>query len=119
MNTALLATLLTIGGGAIIAIIGFVGNAIVKRIRGRATEPEMWERVADLTLEVYGDGTPARLGLVKRLDATERRDVVKGYIIRSLVRQWPASHKPRLDPAYLAELDEDTLPLDHPWRVKP
>lgn len=109
--------LFVLGGGVLLAILGWVGTIIAKKVRGRATEPEMWARLDELSLEVYGkDGQP---GLKARLEATERRDVVKGYIIRSLVRQWPAGTIPRLDPGYLSELDEDTLPLDHEWRQHP
>lgn len=109
--------LFVLAGIALTALLGWVGTLIARRVRGRASEPEMWARLDALSIEVYGkDGQP---GLKARLEATERRDVVKGYIIRSLVRQWPAGNIPRLDPGYLSELDEDTLPLDHEWRQYP
>lgn len=109
--------LFVLGTGVVLALLGWVGTIIAKKVRGRATEPEMWRRLDELSLEVYGkDGQP---GLKARLEATERRDVVKGYIIRALVRQWPGDHVPRIDPGYLSELDEDTLPLDHEWRKHP
>lgn len=114
--------LFVLGGIALAAILGWVGSIIVKRVKGRASEPEMWRRLDELSLEVYGgrdkDGHE-QPGLKARLESAERRDVVKAYIIRALVRQWPSEHNPRLDPGYLAELDEDTIPLDHPWRMKP
>lgn len=113
--------LFTFGGVILTAILGWVGTIIAKRIRGqRASEPEMWKRLDELSFIVYGgrdDDGVEQLGLLRRMEITERRDRVKGYIIRSLVRQWPSDHVPRLDPGYLDDLDEDTLPLDHPWRV--
>lgn len=115
--------LFTFGGIILTALLGWVGTIIARRIRGqRASEPEMWKRLDELSFIVYGgrdDEGNEQLGLLRRMEITERRDRVKGYIIRSLVRQWPSDHVPRLDPGYLDDLDEDTLPLDHPWRVKP
>ena len=119
MSEQIQAVLWTGAGLVVVALIGLLGNYFAKRLRGRASEPEMWERIDALTVEIFGNGTPAKPGLIKRLDAAERRDIVKGYIISALVKQWPEEHKPKLDPNYLAELDEDTLPLDHPWRTRP
>ena len=111
--------LFILGGIALTAILGWIGSIIAKRVKARATEPEMWRRLDELSLEVYGgrdkDGKE-QPGLKARLEGAERRDVVKAYIIRQLVRQWPSEEPPKLDPGYLSELDEDTLPLDHPWR---
>lgn len=114
--------LFVLAGIALTAVLGWVGTLIARRVRGRASEPEMWARLDALSFEVYGgrdkDGNE-QPGLKARLESAERRDVVKGYIIRSLVRQWPGDTIPRLDPGYLSELDEDTLPLDHEWRKPP
>lgn len=115
--------LFILGGIALTALLGWVGTVIARRVRGRASEPEMWRRLDELSLEVYGgkdkDGHE-QPGLKVRLERSERRDIVKGYILRALVRQWPTSAPiPRLDPGYLSELDEDILPLDHEWRIRP
>lgn len=113
--------LFVLGGIALAAVLGWIGSIIVKRVKGRASEPEMWRRLDELSLEVYGGRDSEgrqQPGLRDRLETTERQARAAGRVIRDVARQWTGT-PPRLNPADLAELDEDTIPLDHPWRVKP
>lgn len=111
--------LFVLGGIALAAILGWIGNLLVKRFREPTRIETLWERVDSLHKMVYGDEEKKVPGLLERMERSERRDASKGRIIRSLSRQWPSDHRPRLNPDDLAELDEDTMPLDHPWRVRP
>ena len=103
----------------VVAVIGAIANAIVKHLRGRASEPELWKRLDELSVEVYGgrgtDGATV-VGLQARVAKAERVGTASASIIRDLARQW-TGNPPRLNPADIAELDEDTIP-DH-WKVKP
>lgn len=108
-----------LGGIAITAVVGAIATILVKRLREPTRVETLWERVDSLTKMVYGDEEKDEPGLVRRMEKTERRDAAKGRIIRTLARQWPSGHIPRLNPDDLAELDEDTVPTDHPWRIKP
>lgn len=113
--------LFVLGGIALTGILGWVGSIIVKRVKGRASEPEMWARLDALSLEVYGGRDSAgkqQPGLRDRLETTERKASAAGRVIRDIARQWTGA-APRLNPSDLDELDEETIPLDHPWRVKP
>lgn len=108
-----------LGGIALTAILGWVSTILIKKMREPTRIETLWERVDKLTKMVYGDEEKEEPGLVRRMELSERRDAAKGRVIRSLARQWPSGHVPRLNPDDLAELDEDTVPTDHPWRVKP
>lgn len=108
-----------LGGIALTAVLGWVSTVLLKKLREPTRVETLWERVDSLTKMVYGDEEKDEPGLVRRMEKTERRDAAKGRIIRTLARQWPSGHVPRLNPDDLAELDEDTVPTDHPWRVKP
>lgn len=109
--------LFILGGIFLTAVLGWVGTVIAKKMRPRASEPEMWRRLDELSIEVYGDET--RPGLKVRVEVAERKSGAAGRVIRDLARQWPHQHTPRLNPADLDELDEDTIPINHPWRFKP
>jgi len=106
--------------GAIIALIGAAATILVKRVRGRASEPEMWEKIQQLSTTVYGgrdkDGREV-VGLIEQLGDMNRRNAAQARVIRALSRQWPKTHVPRLDPSDIAELEEDTIPAH--WKVKP
>ncbi|MFP7833144.1 hypothetical protein [Marisediminicola sp. LYQ134] len=104
----------------ITGLLGLVGIYFTKKLRPLTSEEALFARLEKLTKEIYGDpDDEKKVGLIVRMEASERRDATKGRIIRQLVRQWPTGDVPRLDPSDLAELDEDTIPLDHPWRIKP
>lgn len=122
MNGEAIGALWTFAGAAVLAVFGWIGNIIVKRVRPRASEPEMWKRLDQLSVEVYGGddehGKPV-MGLRQRVEVSERRFDAAGRVIRDLARQWPSQHVPRLNPADLDLLDERTLELDHPWRTRP
>ena len=110
----------TLGGMIAVAIIGWVSSIVIKRLREPTRIETLWERLDSLTKTVYGDPeTPKSPGLLARMEASERRDMAKGRVIRALARQWPSGHTPHLNPDDLDELDEDTLEYDHPWRAKP
>ncbi|CAN7244128.1 hypothetical protein LJR045_000997 [Microbacterium sp. LjRoot45] len=109
--------LFVLGGIALTAILGWIGSLIVKRFREPTRIETLWQRLDALTKVVYGDEKDP--GLLARMENAERRDASKGRIIRALSRQWPGDHVPRLNPEDLADLDEDTMPMDHPWRAHP
>lgn len=111
--------LFVLAGIVVAAILGWIGNLLVKRFREPTRIETLWDRVDKLHKMVYGDEDANVTGLLERMERSERRDASKGRIIRSLARQWPADHVPRLNPDDLADLDEETMPLDHPWRVRP
>lgn len=110
-------------GTVFLAVIGFIANYLIKRMRNRASEPDMWLQLDKLSVEVYGDGkTP---GLKERLTAAEerarladRKAAAIGRIIVKLAEQWQGP-APKLDPHDLAMLDETILPATHWWREKP
>ncbi len=111
--------LFVLGGIALTAILGWIGSILVKRFREPTRIETLWDRVDKLHKMVYGDEEAKTPGLLERMERSERRDASKGRIIRSLARQWPSEHVPRLNPDELADLDEDTLEMGHPWRVRP
>jgi len=107
-------------GGVGMVVLGWVGSIIVKKFREPTRIETMWERLDSLTKTLHGDPNDANApGVLVRLEKSESRNKTMGHIIASLVRQWPADHVPHLNPDWLADLDEDTMPLDHPWRVRP
>lgn len=110
--------LFVLGGIALAAILGMVGNVLVKRFREPTRIESLWERLDTQDTKIAVQGTKIE-ALEVRADAAERRDLSKGRIIRALARQWPEDHTPRLPPDDLAELDEDTVPSDHKWRAHP
>ena len=109
--------LIVVGSTVILAILGWIVSIILKRMREPTRIESLWTRVDELTKEIWGDPEKDTPGLKARVERAERRDAVKGKIIRSLSRQWPEVHTPRLDPDLLAELDEGLVP-DH-WLMKP
>lgn len=112
--------LFILGGIVLTGIVGWVGSIIIKRLREPTRIETLWERIDSLTKTIHGvEGDPTKIGLLARMELTERRDLSKGRIIRALARQWPSGNAPHLNPDDLAELDEATLPIDHEWRVKP
>lgn len=122
--------LFTLLGILLVAVLGWVGTIIVRRVRGnRATEPEMWRRLDELSLTVYGgrdkEGHEVP-GLQRELADTRValasvQDIAaaQGRIITAVVKQSPEGFVPRLNPADLEKVDEHTIPSDSPWRVKP
>lgn len=110
--------LFVLGGIVLTGILGLVTGAVVKKLRDPVRYETLWQRVDSLTKMVYGDEEKDEPGLVRRMEATERRDRAKGRVIRDLARQW-RGEAPRLNPSDLDELDEDTLPNNHTWRMKP
>lgn len=127
MNEALVGALYTLAGTVLLAIITLIGNVIVKRLRQRASEPEMWQRLDDLTRIIYGDAEAKDPGLLRRVanaegqaDLADKKARATGHIVRDLARQWPAdAPRPKLNPDDLSQLDAAFLPATHPWRVKP
>lgn len=109
-----------VGGIVLTAMLGWIGTVIVKRIREPMRIETMWTRIDALTTIIHGDPNDvAKPGLVARVDDAERKAGAAGRVIRDLARQWPEQHSPRLNPYDLAELDEDTIPTNHPWRTRP
>lgn len=121
MSENLIGILWTAAGAAVVALIGTIGTIIVRAQRGRASEPELWEELRRLQVTVYGgrDAETGRevVGMTERLNAADRRSAAQARIIRALSRQWPEGSVPRLDPADIMELEEDTIPAH--WKVKP
>ena len=128
MSEQLQGILLTALGVVLVAIIAQIGSIIIKKMRPTLTQPEMWERIDELTRVIYGDGKN-ELGLLKRVtlaeqraDEEERRRMevtsALGRIIRDLAKQWVGA-PPRLNPDDLKLLDELYIPAEHPWRQKP
>jgi hypothetical protein len=110
----------TFFGMVVLAVLGIIGNYMVRRLRGRASEPDMWKRLDELAIEVYGDGKQE--GLKQRLSAAEsradlheRKASAMGHVIRDLAGQWQGP-PPRLNPRDLDLLDTATLPATHGWR---
>lgn len=110
--------LFVLGGVLLAGVLGWVGTIIAKRLREPTSYETLWTRVDALTRMVYGDEAKKEPGLVQRMEASERVAGAQGRVIRDLARQWEGD-PPRLNPADLDELDPETIPLDHPWRVKP
>ena len=109
--------LIVAGCTVAVAVLGWIASIILKRLREPTRIESLWTRVDDLTKEIWGDAEKNTPGLKVRVEQAERRDAAKGKIIRSLARQWPGEHTPKLDPDLLAELDKGLLP-EH-WYVKP
>jgi hypothetical protein len=107
----------------VIALLGILGNLLVKRMNPPMTEADVRGMLNKLTTDVYGDGkTP---GLLERITVTEARAdsaeataAALGRIIRDLARQW-VGVPPRLNPDDLQALDVKYIPGDHPWRKPP
>lgn len=113
----------TFVGTLVLALVGYFVNYSIKRARGRASETEMWAQLDKLAVEVYGNGKEPglkeRVSIAEtRADRAEKTAAATGRVIRDLAGQW-AGPTPKLNPADLAEIGEDTLPPDHPWRKRP
>lgn len=106
-----------IGGIVLSAILTWIGSIIVRRLREPTRIESLWDQVDTLSKEIYGDEEKKTLGLKRRLENAERRDATKGRVIRDLAQQWPTGSIPRLNPADILELEEDTIPAH--WKVKP
>jgi hypothetical protein len=106
----------TAGVTLLVALLGWIGNVLVKRTRTRASEPDLWKRLDELSLEIYGDSKEP--GLKKRLAAAETQNQALGRIVRDLAQSWKGP-PPRLNPQDLAQLDYTILPAEHWWRRKP
>lgn len=120
MSENLTGILWTAGAMVIVGILGAIGTVVVKRLRGRASEPEMWEKIQELSVTVYGGRDKTGhdvVGLIEQLGNVQRRNAAQARIIRALSQQWPESDVPRLDPSDILELEEDTIPAH--WKVKP
>jgi hypothetical protein len=116
VSEAMFGSLLTFGGTALIAFGGWVVAIMLKRSRVRASEPDLWKRLDELSMEIYGSGLEP--GLKRRLIATETKADAAGRVIGDLARQWQGP-APRLNPDDLALLDENVLPRNHAWRKRP
>lgn len=101
--------LFTLGGIALVAVLGWVGTIIAKRLREPTRIETLWGRLDSQDKKIDDLGN--------RVDVAERRAGASGRIIRDLARQWPSTQVPRLNPVDLDELDEDTVPAH--WRLKP
>lgn len=125
MGEQLQGVLWTAFGLVVVTVIGVIGNALVKRMRTRATEPEMWDQLNHLTMVIYGNPVTKDPGLLYRVSEAEsragsadRKAKATGHLVRDLSRQWKGD-PPRLNPNDLAELDVEYIPAEHPWRQKP
>ncbi len=118
--------LFVIGGVALAGVLGWVGTIIAKKLRDPMKVETLWEQIDTMRKTIYGDEKdPNDNGLLgrvtvaeRRADGAERKAGAMGRVIRDLARQWKGE-PPRLNPSDLDEIDEDTLPLNDPWRVKP
>lgn len=107
--------LFTLGGIALVAVLGWVGTIIAKRLREPTRIETLWLRLDSQDAKIHAQDE--RMGeLNTRIDTAERRAGASGRIIRDLARQWPSTTVPRLNPVDIDELDEDTVPAH--WRVK-
>lgn len=103
--------LFILAGIGLTAILGWIGGAIVKKLREPTRIETLWNRL---------DTQDGKINALEtRVNTAERVAGASGRVIRDLARQWPADHVPRLNPSDLDILDEDTIPSDHPWRMKP
>lgn len=109
--------LFVLGGIVLTAALGWIGSLLVKRFREPTRIETLWDRLDELTKEIYGDEEKGLPGLKRRLENTERRDATKARIIRALARQWPGDSVPYLNPDDLFDLEDDTIPIH--WKVKP
>jgi hypothetical protein len=116
MTPQLEGALISLSITAVLAILGWIGNVIVKRIRVRASEPDMWKQLDKLSVEIYGNDKEP--GLKRRLIAAEATAAAQGRILRDLSQQW-VGPPPKLNPQDLVMLDATVLAADHPWRQKP
>jgi len=109
--------IVTVGGIILVALAGGVFAWIFRRTGEGARASDLWKRVDELTAVLYGDEDSP--GLIREMADVKRRAASQGRVISAVVRQAPVGFVPRLDPADLAEIDEDTMPADHPWRRRP
>lgn len=101
--------LLTIAGLVLVAILGWVGTMVTKKLREPTRIETLWARLDTQDKKIESlDG---------RVDVAERKSGAASRIVRDLARQWPHEHVPRLNPSDLDELDEDTIPAH--WKAKP
>lgn len=107
----------TLVGGLGVALITALGAIIVRKIRPATSEPEMWKRVDELTLVIWGNGAD-QPGLLARVAFGEQKQGAMERIIKALATQWEGEH-PKLNPDDLALLSETVIPAEHPWRRKP
>lgn len=109
--------LFILGGIVLTATLGWVGGIILKKLREPTRIETLWSRLdaQDTRIEQQGERITAQ---DKKIEQLVRKAAAGGRVIRDLARQW-VGDTPRLNPDDLAELDEDTIPTDHPWRVKP
>lgn len=118
--------LFVLAGIVTAAALGWIGTIIAKKLRSPVEIATLWGQIDTMRKTIYGDekdphddGLLGRVTVAeRRADSAERKAGATGRIIRDLARQW-IGEPPRLNPSDLDELDEDTLPLNHPWRVKP
>jgi hypothetical protein len=75
MSEQLFGILLTALGLCVVALIGLIGNIIIKRMKPALTQPEMWERVDKLTAVIYGGTIDGKhdIGLLERVTQAEKR----------------------------------------------
>lgn len=113
-------------GIVLTAALGWVGTIIAKKLRTPMQIETLWGQIETMRKTIYGDekdphdnGLLGRVALAeRRADEEQRKRGAMGRVIRDLARQWKGE-PPRLNPSDLDEIDEDTIPKDDPWRVKP
>lgn len=109
--------LFVIGGIVLTGVLGWVGSIILKKLREPTRIETLWSRL-DAQDDKIADQNNKIADQDVKIGTLVRKSAAAGRVIRDLARQW-VGDKPRLNPDDLAELDEDTIPTDHPWRVKP
>ncbi len=106
----------TVGGIILVALAGSVFAWIFRRTGEGARASDLWKRVDELTAVVYGDDDSP--GLIREMADVKRQAAAQGRVISAIARQAPEGFIPRLDPNDLDEIDETTMPADHPWRSR-
>lgn len=103
------AELFILGGIVVTAILGWIGTIIAKRMREPVRIETLWARLDAQDVKMTAQGESIQR-LHEHVAASNRRNAASSRIIRDLARQWPGSTIPRLSPADIGELEENTLP---------
>lgn len=93
----------------VVAIVGLIGNVIVKRMRPGLTTPDMWARVDKLTAVIYGDGKDDP-GLLERVAVAEKRADTAESESRSLHARLDSSEAQSMEMIHHIVILEEMVP---------